>query len=105
MASRPRKTPAGVIRTAFSLKNAAIGNFLGQGYEVGSGRDWARLGNRTQAGRLGGIRLVHVTLPNGVTRTARDLEAARSRADARAVAAVPSGQTSIAFPYGAGVSC
>jgi CubicO group peptidase (beta-lactamase class C family) len=32
------------IRT-MRLETDPFGNFLGQGYEVGSGRDWARLGN------------------------------------------------------------
>jgi len=27
------------------IETDPFGNFLGQGYEVGSGRDWARLGN------------------------------------------------------------
>ena len=27
------------------IETDPLGNFLGQGYEVGSGRDWARLGN------------------------------------------------------------
>jgi len=27
------------------IETDLFGNFLGQGYEVGSGRDWARLGN------------------------------------------------------------
>ena len=32
------------IRT-MRIETDPFGNFLGQGYEVGSGRDWARLGN------------------------------------------------------------
>ena len=32
------------IRTMV-IETDPFGNFLGQGYEVGSGRDWARLGN------------------------------------------------------------
>ena len=32
------------IRT-MRIETDRFGNFLGQGYEVGSGRDWARLGN------------------------------------------------------------
>jgi CubicO group peptidase (beta-lactamase class C family) len=30
---------------AMRIETDPFGNFLGQGYEVGSGRDWARLGN------------------------------------------------------------
>ena len=33
------------IQEIVRLFRVFFGNFLGQGYEVGSGRDWARLGN------------------------------------------------------------
>src|SRR5215475_4614717 len=47
-----------------AIETDAFGNFLGQGYEVGSGRDWARLGNLfLQGGVWNGERI----LPEGYT--------------------------------------
>ena len=44
------------------IETDPFGNFLGQGYEVGSGRDWARLGNLyLQDGAWNGERI----LPEG----------------------------------------
>jgi len=49
------------IRTMV-IETDPFGNFLGQGYEVGSGRDWARLGNfYLQGGVWSGERI----LPEG----------------------------------------
>jgi len=51
------------IRTMV-IETDPFGNFLGQGYEVGSGRDWARLGNLfLQGGVWNGERI----LPEGYT--------------------------------------
>jgi CubicO group peptidase (beta-lactamase class C family) len=51
------------IRTMV-METDPFGNFLGQGYEVGSGRDWARLGNLfLQGGVWNGERI----LPEGYT--------------------------------------
>src|SRR5438094_10002374 len=47
------------------IETDPFGNFLGQGYEVGSGRDWARLGNLfLQDGIWNGERI----LPEGYTK-------------------------------------
>ena len=47
------------------IETDPFGNFLGQGYEVGSGRDWARLGNLfLQDGVWNGERI----LPEGYTK-------------------------------------
>ena len=47
------------------IETDPFGNFLGQGYEVGSGRDWARLGNLfLQEGVWNGERI----LPEGYTK-------------------------------------
>ena len=47
------------------IETDPFGNFLGQGYEVGSGRDWARLGNLfLQGGVWNGERI----LPEGYTK-------------------------------------
>jgi CubicO group peptidase (beta-lactamase class C family) len=52
------------IRTMV-IETDPFGNFLGQGYEVGSGRDWARLGNLyLQDGVWNGERI----LPEGYTK-------------------------------------
>jgi CubicO group peptidase (beta-lactamase class C family) len=52
------------IRTMV-IETDPFGNFLGQGYEVGSGRDWARLGNLfLQGGVWNGERI----LPEGYTK-------------------------------------
>ncbi|MFL6818022.1 MAG: serine hydrolase domain-containing protein [Bradyrhizobium sp.] len=52
------------IRTLV-IETDPFGNFLGQGYEVGSGRDWARLGNLfLQDGVWNGERI----LPEGYTK-------------------------------------
>jgi CubicO group peptidase (beta-lactamase class C family) len=52
------------IRTMV-IETDPFGNFLGQGYEVGSGRDWARLGNLyLQDGVWNGERI----LPEGYVR-------------------------------------
>jgi CubicO group peptidase (beta-lactamase class C family) len=52
------------IRT-MRIETDPFGNFLGQGYEVGSGRDWARLGNLyLQDGVWSGERI----LPSGYTK-------------------------------------
>src|SRR6267154_1435098 len=52
------------IRTMV-VETDPFGNFLGQGYEVGSGRDWARLGNLIlQGGVWNGERI----LPEGYTK-------------------------------------
>jgi len=52
------------IRTMV-IETDPFGNFLGQGYEVGSGRDWARLGNLyLQDGVWNGARV----LPEGYTK-------------------------------------
>jgi CubicO group peptidase (beta-lactamase class C family) len=52
------------IRT-MRIETDPFGNFLGQGYEVGSGRDWARLGNLyLQDGVWNGERI----LPSGYTK-------------------------------------
>ena len=41
------------------IETDPFGNFLGQGYEVGCGRDWARLGNLyLQDGVLNGERIL-----------------------------------------------